>query len=100
MLTIGHERCEDPQLAAGAENQARGQQVGVTKQPGQQNLVLGFETQSDVNKPEWRAARLDCGFTETFWYPQKQFETLKQAMKGKTICHLTSPYSTRDILLF
>lgn len=39
-LTVGHERCEDPQLAAGAENQARGQQVGVTEQPGQQNLVL------------------------------------------------------------
>lgn len=39
-LTVGHEWCEDPQLAAGAENQARGQQVGVTEQPGQQNLIL------------------------------------------------------------
>lgn len=55
-LTVGHERREDPQLAAGAEDQARGQQVGVTEQPGQQNLVLGFETQSGINKAGWKAA--------------------------------------------
>lgn len=52
-LTVGHERREDPQLAAGAEDQARGQQVGVTEQPGQQNLVLGIETQSGINKAGW-----------------------------------------------
>lgn len=41
-LTVGHERCQDPKLAAGAENQARSQQVGVTEETGQQYLILGY----------------------------------------------------------
>jgi predicted transcriptional regulator len=42
-LTVAHEWCEDPELAAGAEDQARGQQVGVAEKPGEKNLVLGTQ---------------------------------------------------------
>ena len=47
-LTVGHERRQDPELAAGAEDEARGQQVWVAEEPGQENLVLRFQTQRDV----------------------------------------------------
>lgn len=43
-LTVSHEWCEDPELAAGAEDQAGRQQVRVTEEPSEQNLVLEFET--------------------------------------------------------